>query len=166
MPKKKPPILETERFTLRQLQEYDDQEIFALRSSESVNRYIGRKPSQSIEDARAFIKTIHKNNSLYWVITMKGADQLIGTISLFDFSADNLKAEIGYELLPEFQGRGIMQEALSKVLEFSFQQLHLKLIEACCNVENKSSIKLLAKLNFKTDLVCEGNLMMYKLTAH
>src|SRR5215204_5425622 len=100
------PVLKTERLTLRQLVSSDDNEIFALRSDDNVNKYLGRKRSKSIDDAKTFIRTINKNiqsnESVYWAITLNGTDKLIGTVCLFDFSNDNSKAEIGYELLPGF----------------------------------------------------------------
>ena len=121
------PVLNTERLTLRQLISSDDKEIFALRSDDNVNKYLDRKPSNSIDDARNFIQTINeniqRNDSIYWAITLNGTDKLIGTICLFDFSNDNLKAEIGYELLPGFQGKGIMQEATSQVIDFGIQHI-------------------------------------------
>ena len=45
------PVLKTERLTLRKLASTDDNEIFALRSNENVNKYLDRKPSKSIDDA-------------------------------------------------------------------------------------------------------------------
>ena len=163
------PVLKTGRLTLRQLVSTDDNEIFALRSNENVNKYLDRKPSKSIDDAQTFIQTINKNiqtnNSIYWAITLNGTDKLIGTICLFGFSGDNLKAEIGYELLPGFQGKGIMQEAISKVVDFGFQHIGLHSIEAFTHLENQSSTRLLGKLNFKKNGAAEGNLMMFKLIA-
>ncbi|QHT66128.1 GNAT family N-acetyltransferase [Rhodocytophaga rosea] len=153
------PVLRTERLILRQLVSSDDKEIFALRSDNNVNRYLDRKPSKSIDDARIFIQTINeniqRNDSIYWAITWKGTDKLIGTICLFDFCDDNLKAEIGYELLPDFQQKGIMKEAASKVIEFAIQHIGLHSIEAHTHAENQSSTKLLEKLNFKRHSVGE-----------
>lgn len=162
------PVLKTERLTLRQLVSSDANEIFALRSDGNVNKYLDRKPSRSIEDAATFIQTINeniqRNYSIYWAITLNSADKLIGTICLFDFSDDNLKAEIGYELLPGFQGQGIMQEAASKVIDFGNQHLGLNSIVAYTHVENLSSTRLLEKCNFKMNGPGEGNLIMFKLT--
>jgi [ribosomal protein S5]-alanine N-acetyltransferase len=39
-------------------------------------------------------------------------------------------AEIGYELLPEYQGKGIMSEALEKVIGFGFANLGFETITA------------------------------------
>ena len=163
------PVLKTERLTLRQLRSSDDKEIFALRSNDHVNKYLDRKPSKSIDDAKNFIHTINdniqRNESIYWAITLNGSDKLIGTICLFDFSDDNLKAEIGYELLPDFQGKGIMQEAASKVIYFGFQHIGLNSIEAYTHSENQNSTRLLEKFNFKKNGAGEGNFMMFKLTC-
>jgi ribosomal-protein-alanine N-acetyltransferase len=162
------PVLETERLTLRQLRSSDDNEIFALRSNDHVNKYLGRRPSKSIDDAKAFIHTINenirRNDSVYWAITLNGSDKLIGTICLFDFSDDNLKAEIGYELLPDRQGKGIMREATSKVIDFGIQHIGLNSIEAYTHSENQSSTRLLEKLNFKKDSTADENFTIFKLT--
>jgi ribosomal-protein-alanine N-acetyltransferase len=96
---------------------------------------------------------------------LNGTDKLIGTICLFDFSGDNLKAEIGYELLPDFQGKGIMQEAISKVINFGIQHIGLNSIEAYTHAENQSSTRLLEKFNFKKNCAGEGNFMKFKLTS-
>lgn len=162
-------MLKTERLTLRQLVSSDDNEIFALRSNENVNKYLGRKPAKSIDDAKTFIQTINENiqsdGSFYWAVTLNGTGKLIGTICLFDFSDDNLKAEIGYELLPYCQGKGIMQEAISKVIDFGIQRIGLTSIEAYSHAENQHSTRLLEKLNFKMNGTYEGNLVMFKLTS-
>ncbi len=163
------PDLKTERLTLRQLVSSDANEIFALSSNDKVNKYLDRKPSKSIDDAKTFIQTINKNiqsnHSIYWAITLNGTDKLIGTICLFDFSFDNLKAEIGYELLPDFQGKGIMQEATLKVIDFGIQHIGLNSIEAYTHSENQNSIRLLEKFNFKKNDTCEGNFIMFKLIS-
>ena len=164
------PVLRTERLILRQLVSSDDKEIFALRSNDNVNKYLDRKPSKSIDDAKNFIKTINeniqRNDSVYWAITLNGTDKLIGTICLFNFCDDNLKTELGYELLPDFQQKGIMQEATSKVIDFAIQHIGLHSIEAYTHCENQRSTRLLEKLNFKRQGVGDDNFMIFKLTHH
>jgi ribosomal-protein-alanine N-acetyltransferase len=162
------PVLKTGRLTLRQLRSSDDNEIFALRSNDNVNKYLDRKPSKSIDDAKNFIKTINeniqRNDSIYWAITLNGTDKLIGTICLFDFSKDYSKVEIGFELLPDFQGKGILQEATSKVIHFGFQHVGLNSIEAYTHSGNQRSTRLLEKLNFKRESAADENFMIFKLT--
>jgi len=162
------PVLKTERLTLRQLEISDVKEVLALRSDESVNKYLDRKPSRTIDDAKKFIETINentqRNDSIYWAITLNGTDKLIGTICLFDFSDDGTKAEIGYELLPEFLRKGIMQEAASKVIDFGVQHIELHSIEAYTHFKNQGSTRLLEKLNFKKHRANDENFILFKLT--
>jgi [ribosomal protein S5]-alanine N-acetyltransferase len=146
------PILTTERLTLRQLLINDEQEIFTLRSDSEINKYLDRQVSNTIDDARDFInkvnENINKNDSLYWAITLSDRNILAGTICLFGFSDENNKCEIGYELLTNFQGQGIMKEAAQKVIDYAFNTIQVQKIEAFIHRDNQNSIKLLEKLSF------------------
>lgn len=147
------PILTTERLTLRQLQITDEQEIFTLRSDREINKYLGRPISTTIDDARNFINQIiennKKNDSLYWAVTFSNSGILVGTICLFGFSTENNSCEIGYELLTNFQGQGIMKEAAEKIIDYAFNTIHVYKIEASTHKDNRPSITLLEKLSFK-----------------
>jgi len=149
------PILTTKRLTLRQLVDNDEQAIFILRSDSEVNKYLDRQPSTTVEDARNFITTVNenidKNNSLYWAITLGESDILVGTICLYGFSDEKDACEIGYELLTDFQGQGIMKEAVEKVLDYAFNTIKIKNIEAFLHRDNHQSIKLLEKFTFRKE---------------
>jgi ribosomal-protein-alanine N-acetyltransferase len=110
---------------------------------------------KNIKDIRAFISKIndgiHNNEWIYWAISLKDDPTLIGTICLWNFSEDTTAAEIGYELDPAFHGKGIMSEALKKIIEFGFNEIELNSIEAYTHSKNEVSKKLLQKYNFKLD---------------
>ncbi|MBK7500455.1 MAG: GNAT family N-acetyltransferase [Ignavibacteriales bacterium] len=156
------PVLKTERLVLRKLSLDDAEEIFFLRSDEKVNKYLDRPRATSIEDAHNFInKTNHaieNNECIDWAITFKDDSGLIGSICLWNLNEEENKAEVGYELLPDFQGKGIAQEALSAVITFGFEVMKLKTIEAYTHKENLKSTKLLEKFNFKRDLAAESKI--------
>ena len=161
------PMLTTERLTLRQLLESDVEEIFLLRSDTTINRFLDRKPSETLEDALTFIRNIKKNELLYWAITQTPNGKLTGTICLFAFSDELNKCEIGYELLTNYQGQGIMSEATQKIIEFAVDTLGVKIIDACTHKDNQSSTKLLQKFNFvKTEIIDEANpdLIVFRLS--
>jgi ribosomal-protein-alanine N-acetyltransferase len=164
------PVIKTARLTLRQLRSSDDEAIFTLRSNKQVNKYLGRKPSESMKDAQGFIRAINenvqRNDAIYWAITLGDDEKLIGTICLFSFSEDNSTAEIGYELLPDFQGKGIMHEAATKVIGFGFRDLRLSSIEAHTHFENQESTRLLKRLNFNRVSIANENVIIYKLAAN
>lgn len=146
------PTLKTERLLLRQLIIDDETAIFALRSDNEINKYLGRKPANSIADARNFIKNINeninKNDSVYWAIIIKDTNILIGTICLFSFSDENRTCEIGFELLINFQGQGFMAEALEKVIDCAFNTIKVKKIDAIFHKNNLGSKKLLERRSF------------------
>jgi len=147
------PVLTTERLTLRQLVIADEQEIFTLRSDGEINKYLDRQLSNTIDDARNFInkinENINKNDSIYWAITFSDRNLLVGTICLFGFSDENGSCEIGYELLTNFQGQGIMKEAAEKVIDYAFNTIKVQKIEAFLHRDNRRSIKLLEKFSFR-----------------
>lgn len=146
------PALTTPRLTLRQLQESDAKALSSLRSNESVNEYVARAKQTSLMEAHAFIHTINQGikekKSLYWAICLKEHPGLMGTICLWNFSADNTIAEVGYELDPTYQGKGFMNEALNAVIDYSFHTLRLKTLEAFTHKNNRRSTQLLLKNNF------------------
>ena len=165
------PILKTGRLTLRQLAIHDEQEIFTLRSDNEINKYLNRKRAKTIDDARSFIdkisENINKNDSVYWAITLSDKNILVGTICLFTFSDENDKCEIGYELLTNFQGQGIMKEAVEKVVDYAFNTIKVKKIEAFFHRDNQSSIKLLEKFSFRDSNetgMKDPDLLCYHLT--
>jgi len=147
--------LSTTRLQLRSLKLSDENEIFFLRSNETVNQYIGRKRISRKEEALQFINKINnnlKNNeALYWAITLKGNLHLIGTVCLWNFTKDRKTAELGYELFPEFQGKGIMDEAVKKVIETAFQKIGVNTFEAFTHKNNLRSRALLLRNNFVHD---------------
>lgn len=151
------PLLNTDRLQLRQLKLNDNAAIFKLRSDEVVNRFIDRKPAESIEEADVFIKKINgniqENNCLYWAIIFKNQKELTGTICLWNIDLEKNEVEIGYELLPEFQGNEVMDEALKQVLAFAFQTLGFDTIVAYTHINNLSSSRLLLNNNFVLQVV-------------
>src|ERR1700733_389454 len=146
------PHLNTERLVLRQLKPSDDYEIFALRSNISVNKHLERPITTSIQEAREFIEKINNGianqDCLYWAISLNKDEKLIGTICYWNISLEEGTAEIGYELYPDHQGKGIMQEALSRVIRFGFENMKIITITAFPTRDNYKSVKVLEKNNF------------------
>jgi len=155
------PFLTTENYSLRNLMPADEQEIFALRSSDEINKYLDRPKANTLDEARNFITKIingiAKNESIFWVVTPKDESKLLGTICLWKISKDEAKAEIGFELLPENHGKGIMQEVIPRVLQFGFEEIKLEMIEAELSPRNLKSVRLLEKNNFTLAAVNEEN---------
>ena len=146
------PVLTTERLVLRQFTKDDLPEIYKLRTDARVSKYITRPDFKTMEDAEAYIakmtNIISNNESVIWGITAKGEDKVMGSICLWHFRKEDYRAEVGYEMRPEFWGKGIMNEAMAAILKYGFNTLKLHSVEAIVNPDNMQSIRVLEKNNF------------------
>ena len=147
------PELRTARLLLRSLNSLDHEMMFFLRSDQTLNFFIKREGAKKLEDAIDFMNMIQKGfekgDNVNWAISMKEDEKMIGSICLWNFSEDLKTAEIGYSLHPDHQNKGIMNEALSTVIEFGFNTLNFEHIVAYTHYANQNSLKLLEKNGFK-----------------
>ena len=119
---------------MRPLQENDSEEVFAIINSNRaiLRNWLGWVDSlKSVEDAKKFvtqsIEEFAKNKAFRFGIFYQ--QRYIGIVDLHDINMEHKRASVGYWLGQEFQGRGIMAEALKKLLEFGFETLNLNRIE-------------------------------------
>lgn len=147
------PEITTNRLILRQLRPADDQTLFVLRSNEEAMKYIGRPIATTIEDARELMgrmdQALADNSGIVWMICLKGRpDDVIGTIGYHRIDKPNYRAEIGYMLHPVFHRKGLMQEAISAVISYGFDDMKLHSIEAIVSPGNEASIGILIRNGF------------------
>ena len=147
------PNLETDRLKLRSLHINDALEIYQLRADLTVAELTGKEPAKDINEAKSFIHKIQNlisdNACIYWAICYKGEDDLIGAVCFWNFDTDSNSIEIGYELLPQYQHKGIMSEALKTVIDFGFEVIKAKTITAFPSGNNPASVIILEKAGFK-----------------
>lgn len=147
------PELTTERLLLRELAISDAPAIQPLRANIDVMRYINRPLTLTVEDAEKWIgivvDSLVKNEGITWCICLKEAPlEHIGTIGLWRIEKENYRAEIGYMLAPSLQGKGIMYEAIKKVVDYGFKEMKLHSIEGRIDPRNVASGMLLEKCGF------------------
>jgi ribosomal-protein-alanine N-acetyltransferase len=146
------PIIETARLLLRKFEYTDSASLLLLRSHPSVMRYIDRPPMKTLEESDAMVKRILDslagNDGITWAITLRGQPGIIGTIGFWRIMHEHHRAEIGYMISPDQQGTGLMQEAMTPILDYGFQKMKLHSVEAHVNPANKASIGILEKNKF------------------
>ena len=146
------PNLETERLLLRRVDSNDINEIFTLRSNPETMKYIPRPLLKTDEDALEHIamidSKIESNEGINWAITLKDNPKLIGIIGHYRIKPEHYRAELGYMLLPEYHGKGIVSEAVREVVKYGFQVMNLHSLEAVIDPENHASAKVLEKNGF------------------
>ncbi|BDU25911.1 GNAT family N-acetyltransferase [Flavobacterium sp. GSB-24] len=146
------PVVETERLILDEVNDGDVKEVFELRSNPETMKYIPRPLVKDREDAMEHIKMIKEkienNTGINWAIRLKDNSKLLGIIGFYRLQPENYRAEIGYIILPEFQGKGLVPEAVTRLIKFGFEDLRLHSIEAVIDPENYASEKVLQKCGF------------------
>ena len=107
-----------------------------------------------IDDALNFIKSSYDDFKLRKAITLaidyknKSILLLVGTIGVKDIDYVNKKANIGYWIGKQYQGKGIATESVKLVVKYAFDILELEEISAYVFPDNNSSIRVLEKNGF------------------
>lgn len=145
------PNLTTEHLNLRQIKIKDLKEFFILKSDERLLKNYDAK-AKTYEEARQFLHKLNtevsRNECIVWGISLKDDNKLIGSICFWNISKEQSKAEIGYELMFDLQGKGLMQEAIKVVIKYGFYNMKLQLIEGILNPNHSKSVKLLERNDF------------------
>ncbi len=155
------PVLKTKRLILRKTEMTDAPAMFVQRSDPRLMQYVDRKPCESEEEAAAFIRMItdnlENNIGISWAITTHDNDEMIGSIAIWRIMKEHYRGELGYVLLPEYQGKGIMNEALKAVIAYGFGVMKLHSLEANTNPDNSASQKLLERHGFVREAYFKEN---------
>ena len=150
------PLLETDRLILRALQPSDAPNLFEYFSQDCVTEFYDLYTFKHLHEAEKltdiWIKRTQESKGLRWAITLKSqGDELIGTCGFHNFSTENNRAEIGYDLNPIHWGNGIMTEAIQAIVNYGFEALKLHRIEAFIDPANHASRALLQKNGLETE---------------
>lgn len=143
-------IIETKNLILREVQLNDAKDFFEYYNSENICRYLDWNGPKNIEEAEEYIyvwiKGYEENWILPFAIVDKSTNKMIGSIIFSEFIGK--RADLGYEICEAYWGKGLMYEALDKLLPIIIRELDLKRIQSIVFKENEASKRLLSKLNF------------------
>ncbi|MBW7840170.1 MAG: GNAT family N-acetyltransferase [Chitinophagaceae bacterium] len=145
------PQFETGRLILRQFSDDDLNDVFKGLSHPEVIRYYGVKYNSREETQKQmqwFKELEEKQTGIWWAITDAAERNFMGACGLNQIHPEFRKAEIGFWLLPEYWGKGIIAETLPLVCNYGFNTIGLHRIEAFVETENVNSRHTLAKMGF------------------
>jgi [ribosomal protein S5]-alanine N-acetyltransferase len=149
------PVIEASRIRLRWITEADVAAVYSIFSDPEVMRYWSTLPLADEQAAREFVNTAHdlfKSRTLMkWGVARRVDDLLIGTISLIHLDLTHKRTEVGYALGRAHWGNGYIQEALSALFDYLFNELGLHRIEADVDPRNGPSIRTLERLGFQRE---------------
>lgn len=150
-------IIETDRLILRELRLSDAEAFFAMDNNPNVHRYLWNKPTQKIEETLEIITFVRKqyldNGIGRFAIISKDTKEFMGWAGLkFNTEMVNNKTnfyDIGYRLDEKFWGRGYASEASFAWVQYAFETLKIKTIEAATHIENVASNRILQKIGMQ-----------------
>ena len=147
------PTLSTKRLTLRAATAKDLPAFQALLSIPEVTRFSNwpdAAAGRQVERALRWMAKIHgSGKGCAWIIEDRKSGRLAGAIRFNSFEKKWRCGEIGYELHPEFWGKGLMTEAVRAVVGCGHETFRLNRIDAWTLPGNAASDRVLEKAGFR-----------------
>ena len=148
--------LETKRLLLRNFEESDLSDFFEYCSMEKVGPMAGWKPYSDIESVKERL-LYEISKPMQFAIELKAEHKVIGSIEVMDVKRERYKniiiennsKELGSIVSEKYWGHGYMPEAIMKILEYCFDELHLDVVYAGYVEKNTQSNRLKEKCGFK-----------------
>ena len=141
------PELTTERLTLRRMMVLDTDDMYEYACRPDVTKYLTWHPHPDREYTREYLEYLGNRYSagmFYdWAVIYEPDCKMVGTCGFTAFNCTSDSAEVGYVLNPEYWGKGIATEALSRVLHFAFEELKLHRVEARFMEDNERSRRVM-----------------------
>ena len=148
------PILTTERLLLREFTDTDLENVFLGLSHPDIIKYYGVS-YKTLEETKAqmkFFADLQKNKTgIWWAVCSKDNSIFYGAGGLNNFDKAHKKAEIGFWLLIEHWGKGIMTEAMPLIWNYGFDNMGIHRIEGIVESENAACKAAMKKLNFELE---------------
>lgn len=146
-------IITTGRLHITQLsEEFDASFILKLVNTPGWIRYIGDRSIHTVQDARQYISngplaSYATHGFGLWLIKRIDDNAAIGICGLI--KRDYLPhPDLGYALMPAYEGQGYATEAATAVMRHASEVLSIPVIAAITTDDNVRSLRLLFKLGF------------------
>lgn len=111
-------------------------------SDERVAKYCRWYPHKSVTETEKYLKMCIESR-YSWAITLKDKDEPVGCIDVVEINSAGVP-EIGYVLMYDYWGKGLMTEALKAVIKELFQSGFDKIV-AYHDIDNPASGKVMKK---------------------
>lgn len=142
--------LETARLTLRSWRESDLDDFHTYAKNPNIGPNAGWSPHPDKAHTLAILRSFMERDNV-WAIVDRTSHTVIGSLGLHeDEKRRNGKARsIGYVLAEEYWGRGLMAEAVKRVLQHAFEDLGLEIVSVYHYPFNLRSQRVIQKCGFR-----------------
>lgn len=115
------------------------------------------KPEHSLQFIQQSLHKLNTQESLDLGIFYKG--RIIGGIGMHHWELTTKKAQIGYWISHEYEGKGFVNKCLVKFIDYLFEKIGLNKIEIHFIPANKRSARVAQRLGFKTEGLIRQSIM-------
>ena len=150
--------LDTSRLYLRRFKVSDATIVFENWSSDDeVTQFVAWPTHEDLETTERILvnweAAYQLLNTYQWAIVDRQSDEVIGSISLFQFHRRGRRhyCELGYCLAKRYWNQGLTTEAAKTVLQFAFEQIGVDGVIAKHDVRNVASGRVMQKLGMTHD---------------
>lgn len=154
----------TNRLLLRELLPTDLNGIHELLSLPETDKYNTLGIPESIVTTQSIVnewlseQNKSPRSTYVFAVHLLDSNQFIGLIALVLAQPKYQSGEVWFKTHLDYWNKGYTTEALMKILDFGFSELHLHRIEAGCAVENVASAKVLEKAGMTREGMKRKNL--------
>jgi ribosomal-protein-serine acetyltransferase len=140
-------------YSLGMLEEHRAYDLFSVvdRNREHLRAWLPWvDATQTPDDSAAYIRSALEriaHNQGRTAVMLHGRD-IAGVIGTHAFDWLNRRAELGYWIAREHQGKGVVTEACRVVIHYLFEELALHRVEIHCATGNDRSISVAKRLGF------------------
>ena len=146
-------VLRTERLTLRPWQETDLSDFYEYASVDGVGQMAGWNPHKSIEESENILNHFISSKHTF---AIEFENKVIGSLGVENYNekelpefADKKGRAIGYVLAKPYWGRGLMPEAVNRVIRWLFDEIDLDFVNIGHFVWNTQSARVIEKCGGK-----------------
>lgn len=151
----------TDRLCLREVSEKDYDFISELETSDFIQKFESDTIPKKEDVDKKFLKMLEYINEVprtkyYLIVTKLPNFQPVGKLIFWEIDSSIREWEIGWDVHPNYVGKGYAPEAAKALLEFAFNNLGVHRIQALCNDKNTNSEKVMIKIGMKKEGTCRG----------
>jgi ribosomal-protein-alanine N-acetyltransferase len=148
--------INTDRLILREFTTDDWPDVLAYQRDPRYIRFYAWTDRTEAE-VRDFVQTfldqqaVRPRREYQLAITLPDTGRLIGNCGIRRKPANDWEADIGFELAPEYWGRGYATEAARAIVDFGFRELRLHRISSWCIADNAASARVLERVGLRRE---------------
>jgi ribosomal-protein-alanine N-acetyltransferase len=164
-----PPAPPDQAFYFREIGPFDAAFIQKLTNTRGWLQHIGDRRTKTLEGSLAYIERAYTEPYArmgfgLWAVINRSSQQPMGVCGLVS-RPDAPAPDLGFALLPEFEGQGWIRAASRFVLSHASEYLHLSTVDAYANEDNARSRKTLEALGFES-LRCSEHPLFGAVVCH